>query len=235
MNRQPITAQHLDDELLQVNETFYSIQGEGPWQGHPCFFIRLAGCNLRCTWCDTSYTKFTLLSDDELATQAERVFADLMAKPQHKRVVITGGEPFVQNITPLVFRLIGKGFLVQIETNGTLSNPAFPFMSDKVLIVCSPKAGRIHEDIVKYCRHYKYVIGPGGYDIMTGLPSLPTQEKGKRPPPSPRWNDGVTVWVMPLDAETKAAQHSNDLIAAQVASDYGFRLSMRLHKILGLR
>ena len=100
---------------LKVNEIFYSIQGESSYAGWPCIFLRLTGCNLRCSYCDTAYAyeggeeKPVSLIINEI----NRFPCDL--------VEVTGGEPLLQNDTPLLVEsLLEKGFRVLLETNGSL-------------------------------------------------------------------------------------------------------------------
>jgi len=101
--------------MLKVNEIFKSIQGESTYAGLPCTFIRLAGCNLRCTYCDTNYAYYhgRELSDDEIISKIEEYGAGL--------VEFTGGEPLLQEETPgLITTLLNKGYRVLIETNGSI-------------------------------------------------------------------------------------------------------------------
>jgi len=79
--------------MLKVNETFYSLQGEGHWTGQAMFFIRFSGCNLNCPWCDTQYETFTQKEEEALVEKA-------LEFPS-KRVVITGGEPTLQYLRKL--------------------------------------------------------------------------------------------------------------------------------------
>src|SRR6202171_1941811 len=104
---------------MVITEIFKSIQGEGTRSGLPCIFVRLTGCNLRCTWCDTAYafhggTKFSI---EEIV---EKVNA--LARDDHHivpLVEITGGEPLLQPETPaLAQNLIESGYTVMIETSG---------------------------------------------------------------------------------------------------------------------
>ncbi len=107
---------------LLVNEIFHSIQGEGPHAGWPCAFVRLTGCNLRCTYCDTRYAY-----DQGSEMELERVLA-WVASLQCRRVQVTGGEPLLQAETPLLVRkLLDMGKVVLVETNGSLDiNPIDP-------------------------------------------------------------------------------------------------------------
>jgi 7-carboxy-7-deazaguanine synthase len=100
-------------ETLTINEIFYSIQGESTFAGRPCVFIRLTGCDLRCSYCDTEYAfyegkKWTL---PEIVAEVERHPCRL--------VEITGGEPLLQKrVHPLMRRLCDAGYTVLIETGG---------------------------------------------------------------------------------------------------------------------
>ena len=101
--------------MLQVIETFKSVQGESTHAGKVCFFIRLAGCNLRCNYCDTTYawTGGEMRSVDELVS--------LALEANCNTVEITGGEPLMQAETPLLAeKLLDAGKTVLIETNGSL-------------------------------------------------------------------------------------------------------------------
>ncbi len=101
---------------MNISEIFYSLQGEGKNQGAPCLFIRCAGCNLRCRWCDTEYalTGGTEMDADAIITEVIRAGPRL--------VCITGGEPLLQAdaLLPLVQEIHRRGIAVGIETNGTL-------------------------------------------------------------------------------------------------------------------
>jgi 7-carboxy-7-deazaguanine synthase len=101
---------------MKVCEIFLSIQGEGVTMGLPTTFIRLTGCNLRCRWCDTTYAyeEGTEMTIDEILTKVKGLGCE--------QVCVTGGEPMCQNDTSrLVDHLIGQGYLVTLETNGSVS------------------------------------------------------------------------------------------------------------------
>jgi 7-carboxy-7-deazaguanine synthase len=100
---------------LLVNEIFFSIQGESIHSGLPCTFIRLAGCNLRCSYCDTRYAY------DEGVEMKIKSIMDRIEVYGCPLVEITGGEPLLQNETPqLIYRLLKNGYKVMMETNGSL-------------------------------------------------------------------------------------------------------------------
>lgn len=111
---------------MRVNEIFYSIQGEGAHTGTPAIFIRFASCNLRCPFCDTDFKQFYELTKSAIWRAIESFPAQL--------VVLTGGEPTLQDIAPLIDFLHEKGKYVAIETNGTNETP-----SNADWVTCSPK------------------------------------------------------------------------------------------------
>jgi 7-carboxy-7-deazaguanine synthase len=99
--------------MLSVNEVFVSIQGEGSRAGRPCVFVRLAGCPLRCVWCDTAYAfqEGTPRDEEELLAELGRFSPRLLC--------LTGGEPLVQPAAfPFVARLLDEGWEVVVETSG---------------------------------------------------------------------------------------------------------------------
>jgi 7-carboxy-7-deazaguanine synthase len=108
-----------------ITEIFKSIQGEGTRAGLPCIFVRLTGCNLRCTWCDTAYAFHggkkmsvdeVLARVDELAGRGDVASASTAAVPL---VELTGGEPLLQDeVYPLSEKLLAAGYTVMIETSG---------------------------------------------------------------------------------------------------------------------
>ncbi len=122
---------------LRVHEIFRSIQGETTRAGFPSLFIRLAGCNLNCTWCDTAYAR-------EGGTDME--IGDILARASSAgyfdHVTVTGGEPLCQVETPaLVSALIKQGYIVQVETNGSLPLSVLPREARKIVDVKPPSSG----------------------------------------------------------------------------------------------
>src|SRR5580765_971971 len=99
--------------MLTINEIFYSIQGESTYAGHPCVFVRLTACDLRCTWCDTAYA---------FHDGRKRTVDEVIAAVEHHDcplVEITGGEPLLQeDVYELMSRLLAGGRTVMLETGG---------------------------------------------------------------------------------------------------------------------
>jgi 7-carboxy-7-deazaguanine synthase len=98
---------------MRINEIFLSIQGEGLYSGYPTVFVRLIGCNLRCSYCDTRYA---YLGGTEMT---EQEIIDRIKEFGYKRVCITGREPLLNDLSGLLFLL--KDYSVTIETNGSIS------------------------------------------------------------------------------------------------------------------
>ena len=101
--------------MLKVTEIYKSIQGEGRHAGLPCIFVRLTGCNLRCTWCDTEYgySGGSDMSIDDVLKEVKSLSCQL--------VEITGGEPLLQEETPaLADALLKEGYAVLLETAGSI-------------------------------------------------------------------------------------------------------------------
>ena len=127
---------------MVITEIFKSIQGEGTRAGLPCIFVRLTGCNLRCTWCDTVYAfhggkKYSL---DEVLAELNALAGD---GPRRVSLVeITGGEPLLQTETPaLAERLLAEGSTVMIETSGERFVGVLPREVIKIVDVKCPDSG----------------------------------------------------------------------------------------------
>jgi len=116
--------------MLPVMEAFYTIQGEGFHQGRAAYFIRLAGCNVNCFWCDVKESwdadKHPKISIDDIVHQASEQPARL--------AIITGGEPLMHNLDELTYQLQAEGFETNIETSGS-----FPLSGTWNWICVSPK------------------------------------------------------------------------------------------------
>jgi 7-carboxy-7-deazaguanine synthase len=122
--------------MLTINEIFYSIQGESTSAGRPCVFVRLTACDLRCSWCDTTYAfhEGRSMSVDEIVAEVDRHGCPL--------VEITGGEPLLQDdVYPLMDRLLVEGRTVMLETGGHRSIATVPAAVLKVVDIKCPGSG----------------------------------------------------------------------------------------------
>lgn len=158
--------------LMKINEIFYSLQGEGHYTGTPAVFVRFAGCNLKCSFCDTDFTSFTEMTEDDIVRETGQYPTN--------HIVITGGEPTLQITASLVSKLHEAGKYVQIETNGT---NVLPEGCNIDWVTCSPKYKAVclqHIDELK-------VVFEGQdmsqYDCLTAseyrLQPCDTQDEGK--------------------------------------------------------
>lgn len=115
---------------MLVNEIFKSIEGEGIRTGYPVTFIRLYGCNLDCSYCDTSYScegkDYTKMQIPSIVKEVEKL--------EVKRITLTGGEPLIhKNVEGLVDELLNEGFEVNIETNGSVD--IYPYIKKPNVII----------------------------------------------------------------------------------------------------
>jgi 7-carboxy-7-deazaguanine synthase len=128
-----------------ITEIFKSIQGEGSRSGLPCIFVRLTGCNLRCTWCDTAYAFHggKKMSVEDVAAQVDELSGrSAEGKLGVGLVELTGGEPLLQEeIYPLADRLLAKGYTVMIETSGERFIGRLPKEVIKIVDVKCPDSG----------------------------------------------------------------------------------------------
>lgn len=130
---------NLDDEVshLHISELFYSIQGESTFAGYPCAFIRLAGCNLRCSYCDARYT----YEEQPLSLPLGHILSFTEKYPT-AIVEITGGEPLLQQeVYLLMEKLIQAKRVVLLETNGSILLDKVPAAVIKIMDIKCPDSG----------------------------------------------------------------------------------------------
>jgi organic radical activating enzyme len=214
--RPPVTG---DGSVLEVKHVFPTLQGEGPFAGQPAVFIRLAGCNLACHFCDTEFEDGKDMTLVTLLEHVSQLSCDEKGKRVRDLVVITGGEPLRQPIGPLCDSLLSNGFRVQIETNGTLYRP----LDGSVSIVCSPKnTGQgyhpIRPDLADRLSAYKFLVSTRD----TAYAEIP------------EWATQAPVYVQPMDEYDEAQNAKNLDFATQLAQQRGYRLSLQMHKLLGI-
>ena len=194
--------------MYDLVEIFESLQGEGRNTGRPCVFVRFAGCNLACPWCDTDVARRFSLSLGDLLSEIEQFKA--------RSVILTGGEPTIREGMPeLVAALKAAGYWIAVETNGTA---APDWLADVDYVACSPKAeyaGRIvltradevrvvasSEDVVAFCAQVRGQIAATDY------------------------------YVSPCDRGGEIDFATAKSVLARLP---GWSLSVQLHKILGFR
>ena len=133
---------------MLITEIFKSIQGEGTRAGLPCIFVRLTGCNLRCTWCDTAYAFHggKKMNVDEVLARVDELARRLAGAPGSAAAVplveLTGGEPLLQEeVYPLAEGLLRSGYTVMIETSGERFVGKLPKAAIKIVDVKCPNSG----------------------------------------------------------------------------------------------
>jgi organic radical activating enzyme len=303
--RPPVAS---DGQVLSVVNIFPTLQGEGPFVGHPAVFVRLGGCNLACSFCDTEFEAYQDMALEDIIAKVERL--SLFATPtsshapslrgasapkqsiftEEKKmdwlahaslrvgqdlamtecgaeektrsvvpppiggrlgggrqlalteqvqpppqpspdgggrrvrnlVVVTGGEPFRQNIVPLCERLIAAGFMVQIETNGTLWRELPP----EVHIICSPKVSNgsyhpLRPDLLARASALKFIVSADHAEYHDVAEVGQTAHR-------------IPVYVQPMDEYNDEKNAANRAHASQLAQREGYRLTLQLHKILGI-
>ena len=240
MNLQPIEKRERGTgDILSVHSIFHTIQGEGPFCGTPAVFLRLAGCNLQCPSCDTDYTNNrSTLTLIQIACRILQADTQPWQEGRRHLVVITGGEPFRQELGPLINHLISMGYYVQIETNGTLP-PAVDVwyeqditMREGAYIVLSPKAGKMNLQTLKHACCLKYVGEAGDLAEDDGLPvnalRHPASPRLARPPLG--W--GRLIYLQPMDAKDETANRENLKAVINSCMAHGYVLQLQVHKII---
>jgi organic radical activating enzyme len=199
-------------ESLDVVKIFATLQGEGQRAGQPAIFIRLGGCNLACKFCDTEFDVFENKTLDEILAEVIRL------RVAEKLIVITGGEPLRQPIEKLCELLIAQGFVVQIETNGTLFRP----LHNDVEIVCSPKVKtQIRGDLLERITAFKFLISK----TMEGYQAVPNVGQALSNAP---------IYIQAIDEYDTQKNADNLEYAKSLTIKNGYNLSIQLHKILGI-
>ncbi|MDR0874031.1 MAG: 7-carboxy-7-deazaguanine synthase QueE [Prevotellaceae bacterium] len=180
---------------MRINEIFYSLQGEGFWTGTPIVFVRFAGCNLRCDFCDTQHETFTEMTESEILSQIKSF--------PTKRVCLTGGEPSLQITENFIELLHREGYIIHIETNGTNPLPAgidWVTLSPKTDNIALQKADELKLVYINNVEPEKWLSFPAAHFFLQ---------------PCSNRNTGEVI----------------DYVLAQPA----WRLSLQVHKVLGIR
>ncbi|MBN2468026.1 MAG: radical SAM protein [Deltaproteobacteria bacterium] len=173
---------------LKVTEIFHSIQGESSFAGWPCVFIRLTGCNLRCSYCDTPYA----YEEGEDKTIPEILKAT--ARYRTPLVEVTGGEPLLQKETPLLLkRLLERRYTVLLETNGSLDISQVPKRCVRIVDIKCPSSGMSRHNNLKNLDRLtrrdevKFVIGNrNDFTFAKRLIRRIVKDPATKPPSSPR-------------------------------------------------
>lgn len=211
MTYQTVESEAFNSVYLPVVETFHSLQGEGAWTGVSAFFIRLAGCDVGCTWCDTKESW-------NPKRHQQRNLAKLQKEAKEKAsciVVITGGEPLIHDLNPLTSSLRAAGLRVHLETSG-----AHPFSGSFDWVTLSPKMAKPpQKSVYPHVSELKVVV-------VNSLDLEWAQQQSAKVTTSalkylqPEWNTHVA---------------SQSLIVEYVKGHPEWRLSLQTHNFLGVR
>lgn len=228
----PLEGQKPGD--LKVTELFYTIQGEGPDAGRPAIFLRLTHCNLRCFFCDTQFDEGKWYPFDQLC----RDILGLAQRHGCGLVVITGGEPLLQDFSDLVGVLNGHGIVVSVETAGIAYSHWLPLYFSPTrsiegnLIVCSPKTPKINSQLEPLIGAYKYIVKAG--ETAVGLPMMSTQRQGERSAIFMSSDITVPIYIQAMDEGREIDNLRNLHEARDVCLKHGYRLSIQVHKLVGV-
>ncbi|MGB1657652.1 MAG: radical SAM protein [Longimicrobiales bacterium] len=136
------------EHFLRITEIFHSIQGESTWAGVPCTFVRVTGCPLRCTWCDTEYAFHggTRMTFDE-------ILAEVATHPA-RVVEVTGGEPLAHpGVIPLTERLLEAGYTVLVETSGAFDVAPLDERIHTIMDLKCPGSGEVEKNRYENLEH----------------------------------------------------------------------------------
>lgn len=220
--------------MYKVNEVFETIQGEGSYTGCAAIFVRLQGCPVGCAWCDTKHTwdidpalqqSLIQIGDktSDTPTWANATPADLLAwfsrsGYQARHVVITGGEPCMYDLEPLCTLLHQQGYSTQIETSGTFEVKA----PSETWVTVSPKLNM-----------------KGGYQILDS--ALARADEIKHPVAMEKHIDDLLLLLERVDSRNKlvylqpiSQQQRATELAIAMCKKYNWRLSVQIHKYLGI-
>jgi len=203
-----------------VNEIFHSVQGEGPFIGIPCIFVRLATCNLRCEWCDSKYA----YQGKEMSV--EQMFKEIIKYPA-SNIVVTGGEPMLQleGISELQNHIQEREpnrYTWHIETNGTIYSEDVRSLFE--IVVVSPKFQSIKMEVLnEYAyedAYFKFVIDDmKDFKEAEKLVDKLNLEKSQ-------------VFMMPQGVTKAAVIEKSKWLIENVCKPFDYKFSPRLHVML---
>lgn len=218
---------------MKINEIFKTIQGEATFTGTPSLFIRLQGCPVWCNWCDTKFTwhlgkKSKLVDiaeilekegqDERFCDIAEEELLKICQDSKMHHLVITGGEPFIQDLRFLK----DFNFSIQIETSCTQPIDC----DDRIWITGSPKinmAGnqKINEQAIKRVNEIKFPI-LNNQDLINLLDTIDKFKIHNKP-----------IWLQPVDIN--GDKETSLKICLEACFKYNFKLSIQTHKYIGVK
>ena len=209
-------------DTLTINEIFYSIQGESTFAGQPCIFVRLTGCDLRCTYCDTEYAFYE---------GKRRTLDDIIAsvkKHSCQLVEVTGGEPLLQKrVHKLMSRLCDDGYTVLIETSGAHDISPIDPRVHRIMDLKCPSSGECERNLMTNLEHLgprdevKFVIGSDEdyawtkTQVLAGIPG---------------WADRVNaILVSPVFGKITPLELATHVMADALPR---VRMQIQMHKLI---
>ena len=202
--------------MYQVNEIFYSLQGEGVWTGTPMVFVRLSGCNLRCPFCDTDHQEGWPMTARDILEAVRKEGGAC------RRVCLTGGEPLLQVNRELMDTLHDAGYQLHLETNGT--RPVPPGID---WVTLSPK-----EDVPGLLGNGKVVLDKA-HEVKLVYDGSLQEEKMEK------WAAFPAAWhfLQPCDTGNPEQNAENLSRTLDYVKGHGaiWRLSLQTHKLLNIR
>ena len=223
-------------DCLPINEVFQTLQGEASFTGTPALFIRLQGCPVGCSFCDTKHTWDLRQADriavDDMLCKVDPAQSYALVAPEHlaglvdsfqaRHVVITGGEPCLFDLTEFCLSVERSGRTVQIETSGT----AEVRVSPRAWVTLSPKIGMagglsVRRDAVRRANEIKMPVGRPA-DVEALLEFLAAHDV--------QASDRRLIWLQPLSRSPKATA-----LCIEAATRLGFRVSVQMHAFIGVR
>ena len=189
---------------VQINDIFWTFQGEGAHAGRRALFVRMPKCNLKCSWCDTEF--------DSSQTWHSDAFNEMATREDARFAVLTGGEPLMNKELPQVIQwLTDLGFYKAVETNGTM-----PWVPGIDWVTCSPKrdaAYKIHRGLKQHVNEYKYVVDDGfDFKLLS------------------RHNDEESSVQLSLSPEFNTFRENLNRIYSFIAANPRWRISLQTHK-----
>lgn len=218
---------------MRLIEIYKSVQGESSFTGRPCIFVRLAGCNLRCSWCDSEYT-----FRGGVAYTDEQIVAELERLTPVRLVEFTGGEPLLQSreLIPLMDRLLVAGYELMIETSGERPLDDVPASVHKIVDVKCPASGEggsFRMENLKWLTmrdEVKFVIqNRDDYEFARAfIREHKLEEKAGQILLSPAFSKTPS-----LERSTRnAVQDPRELVEWMLADGLPARLSLQIHKYI---
>ena len=219
---------------MHLIELYKSVQGESSFAGLPCIFVRLAGCNLRCAWCDSEYT-----FSGGRAYTADEIVAQIEALAPCRLIEFTGGEPMLQakELLPLMERLLAQNYTLMMETSGERPLEEVPKAVHKIVDVKCPGAGsaansfRIENlDAVTKDDEIKFVISDrADYDFARDfIRAYALHEKAGQILLSPAFSKAPSL----LRTTDNAILDPRILVEWMMADGIDARLSLQIHKFI---